>query len=64
MTSYLVTIAADHHLNCLKICARDERTATPGADVLSSMKKKEEKPYGVWDPPPPHVLARFKFKPK
>ena len=27
-------------------------------------KKKEEKPYGGWDPPPPHVLARFKFKPK
>ena len=27
-------------------------------------EKNEEKPYGGWDPPPPHVLARFKFKPK
>ena len=28
MTSYLVTIETDNHLTCLKICARDKRTAT------------------------------------
>ena len=28
MTSHLVTIATEHQLNSLKICARDERTAT------------------------------------
>ena len=28
MTLYLVTIATDHHQTHLKICARDERTAT------------------------------------
>ena len=44
MTSYLVTIATDHHGTCRKMCARDERTATAsGADVLSSGKKKKLK---------------------
>ena len=42
MTSYLVTIASDHHLTCLKICARDERT-----DVLSSMKKLRKTLWGL-----------------
>ena len=56
MTSYLVTIATDHHLNCLKICARDERTATPGADVLSSMKKKKKNLMGVGILPLPMYL--------
>ena len=28
MTSNLVTTATDHHWTCLKMCARDERTAT------------------------------------
>ena len=50
MTSYLVTIATDHHGTCLKMCARDERTATAsGADVLSSGKKKKiKKSVGMW----------------
>ena len=44
MTSYLVTIATDHHGTCRKMCARDELTATAsGADVLSSGKKKNQK---------------------
>ena len=48
MTSYLVTIATDHHGTCRKMCARDERTATAsGADVLSSGKKKLKKSVGV-----------------
>ena len=43
MTSYLVTIATDHHGTWRKMCARDERTATAsGADVLSSGKKKKK----------------------
>ena len=47
MTSYLVTIATDHHWTCLKMCARDERTATAsGADVLSSGEKKTQKNRG------------------
>ena len=53
MTSYLVTIATDHHLTCLKICARDERTATPGADVLSSMKKLRKTLWGLRSSPHP-----------
>ena len=28
MMSYLVTVANDHHQPCLKICAKDEQTAT------------------------------------
>ena len=56
MTSYLVTIATDHYLNCLKICARDERTATPGADVLSSMKKMKKNLMGVGILPLPMYL--------
>ena len=48
MTSYLVTIATDHHGTCRKMCARDELTATAsGADVLSSGKKKIKKSVGV-----------------
>ena len=44
MTSYLVTIATDHHGTCRKMRARDELTATSsGADVLSSGKKKTQK---------------------
>ena len=44
MTSYLVTIATDHHGTCRKMRARDELTATSlGADVLSSGKKKNQK---------------------
>ena len=47
MTSYLVTIATDHHGTCRKMCARDERTATAsGADVLSSGKKKKTQKIG------------------
>ena len=40
MTSYLVTIVTDAHLICLKMRARNKRTATEtsGADVLSSKK--------------------------
>ena len=53
MTSYLVTIATDHHLTCLQICARDERTATPGADVLSFMKKLRKALWGLGTSPPP-----------
>ena len=65
MTSYLVTIATDHHLTCLQICARDERTATPGADVLSFMKKLRKALWGLGTfPPLPLVRARIKFKPK
>ena len=48
MTSYLVTIASDHHLTCLKICARDERT-----DVLSSMKKLRKTLWGLGSSHPP-----------
>ena len=59
MTSYLVTIASDHHLTCLKICARDERT-----DVLFSMKKLRKTLWGLGSSPPPLVRARVKFKPK
>ena len=41
MTSHLVAIETDHHQTCLKVRARDERTATErsGADLLSSRKK-------------------------
>ena len=28
MTSYLITIATDHHWTCVKMCTRDEWTAT------------------------------------
>ena len=43
MTSYLVTIATDHHGTCRKMRARDELTATSlGADVLSSGKKNQK----------------------
>ena len=56
MTSYLVTIATDHHLTCLQICARDERTATPGADVLSFMKKLRKALWGLGTSPPPSLL--------
>ena len=46
MTSYLVTLETGHNWTWLKMRARDERTATEtsGADVLSSRKKKTEKP--------------------
>ena len=53
MTSYLVTIATDHHLTCLKICARDDRTATPCADVLSPMKKLRKTLWGLGSSPHP-----------
>ena len=48
MTSYLVTLETGHNWTWLKMRARDERTATEtsGADVLSSRKKKTEKPLG------------------
>ena len=45
-----------YNLNCVKICARDERTATPGADVLSSMKKKKKNLMGVGILPLPMYL--------
>ena len=53
MTSYLVTIATDHHLTCLKICARDDRTATSCADVLSPMKKLRKTLWGLGSSPHP-----------
>ena len=34
VTSYLVTIATDHHRTFLKMCARHERTATKDGQVL------------------------------
>ena len=52
MTSYLVTIAADSHQICVKICLRDMCTATEtaGLDNNSSCKNCR-KPYGEWHPP-------------
>ena len=44
MTSYLVTIATDHHWTSLKKCARDERTATENVSywcfILSEKTQK------------------------
>ena len=50
MTSYLVTIATDHHWTCLKMCARDEQTATEKSEVLIfyPLGKISEKPYTLY----------------
>ena len=44
MTSHLVAIETDHHQTCLKMRARDERTAS-GAGVLSSRKNNQKKKF-------------------
>ena len=57
MTSYLVTIATDHHLTCLKICARDDRCFIPYEKIKKNLM-------GVGILPPPLERARVKSKPK
>ena len=61
MMSYLVTIATDHHYTCLKMCKRDEWTATENVRYwcLSSRKKLRKTLWGGGGghphPPPLYV---------
>ena len=53
MTSHLVTIVTDYYCTCLKMCAKDKRTATE----KKQLGKKSEKPYeglATTDPPFPN----------
>jgi len=61
MTSYLVTIAADSHQICVKICLRDMCTATEtaGLDNNSSCKNCRKTLWGVASP---QLLVRPRVK--
>ena len=54
LASYLETMVTDHHLTCLKMRARNKRTATEKLHVLMFYrlgKKKIRKTLGGWQPP-------------
>ena len=56
MTSYLITIATDHHWTCLKVCARDEWTATENIRCWCFIPKEKLRKTvwgGIHSPPPP-----------
>ena len=56
--SYFVTIAADHHQTCLKICARDERTTPENIRCwcFTLWEKTQKNLMGGWHTPPPPPL--------
>ena len=62
MTSYLITTATDHHWTCLKMCARDERTATENVRCWCFIPKEktQENLMGGSTPPPPPVRPSVK----
>ena len=56
MMSYLVTIATDHHYTCLKMCTRDEWTATENVRYwcfILNEKTQKNLIGGASTPPPP-----------
>ena len=67
MMSYLITTATDHHWTCLKMCARDERTATENARCWCFIPKEktQENRMGGSTPHPrpvrPSVKSQFYF---
>ena len=60
MTSYLITTATDHHWTCLKMCARDERTATENVRCWCFIPKEktQENLIGGSTPPPYPLYVR------
>ena len=69
MMSYLITIATDHHWTCLKMCARDEWTATENVRCWCFIPKEKLRKT-LWGdihsrPPPrlvrPSVKSQFYF---
>ena len=56
MTSYLVTIVTDHHQTCLKMRARDKRTATENFRSWCFRKKIQKNLRGVATTPLPLVV--------
>ena len=54
MTSYLITTATNHHWTCLKMCARDEQTATENVRCWGFIPKEKtpENLMGGCTPPP------------
>ena len=63
MTLYLVTVVTDHHLTCLKMRARDKRTATKNFRCSNFIvqEKHQKKLRGGWQSPSP-LLVRPRVK--
>ena len=62
MTSHLVTMATDHHWTCLKMCARDEQTATENVRSWRViLLEKTQKNKGVASPTHPLCVRGLKW---